>query len=102
MLGIWSIAKHTFAQCMRMKLAAAFAVLLTAALLALPAQMTGDGTLAGQIRAFLSYGTGISLGLLSIMSCWLWRAWRSTQPRRTCEPKTPPAWELSRFSTGES
>jgi hypothetical protein len=71
MLGIWSIAKHTFAQCMRMKLAAAFAVLLTAALLALPAQMTGDGTLAGQIRAFLSYGTGISLGLLSIMTIFV-------------------------------
>ena len=71
MLGIWSIAKHTFAQCMRMKLAAAFVVLLAIALLALPAQMTGDGTLAGQIRAFLAYGTGIALGLLSIMTIFV-------------------------------
>jgi len=71
MLGIWSIAKHTLAQCMRMKLAAAFIVLLTAALIALPAQITGDGTLAGQIRAFLAYGTGISLGLLSLMTVFV-------------------------------
>ena len=71
MPGIWSIAKHTFAQCVRMKLAAAFAVLLAVALLTLPAQMTGDGTLAGQIRAFLAYGTGIAVGLLSIMTIFL-------------------------------
>ncbi|MBT3201216.1 MAG: ABC transporter permease [Phycisphaerales bacterium] len=68
MLGIWSIAKHTFAQCVRMKLAAAFVVLLAIALIVLPSQMTGDGTLSGQIRAFLSYGTGISMGLLSMMT----------------------------------
>jgi hypothetical protein len=54
-----------------MKLAAAFIVLLAVALLALPAQMTGDGTLAGQIRAFLAYGTGIALGLLSIMTIFV-------------------------------
>ena len=71
MLGIWSIAKHTFAQCVRMKLAAAFVVLLAVALLTLPAQMTGDGTLAGQIRAFLAYGTGIALGLLSVMTIFV-------------------------------
>ena len=71
MLGIWSIAKHTFAQCIRMKLAAAFVVLLAVALLTLPAQMTGDGTLAGQIRAFLAYGTGIAMGLLSLMTIFV-------------------------------
>ena len=71
MLGIWSIAKHTFAQCIRMKLAAAFVVLLAVALLTLPAQMSGDGTLAGQIRAFLAYGTGIAMGLLSIMTIFV-------------------------------
>ena len=71
MSGIWSIAKHTFAQCVRMKLAAAFVVLLAAALLALPTQMTGDGTLAGQIRAFLAYGTGISMLLLSAMTIFV-------------------------------
>ncbi|MDP6545913.1 MAG: hypothetical protein QGH60_18175 [Phycisphaerae bacterium] len=71
MLGIWSIAKHTFTQCVRMKLAAAFIVLLAVVLLALPGRMTGDGTLAGQIRTFLEYGTGISLGLLSIMTIFV-------------------------------
>jgi len=71
MLGIWSIAKHTFAQCIRMKLAAAFVVLLALALLTLPAQMTGDGTLAGQIRTFLVYGTGIAMGLLSVMTIFV-------------------------------
>ncbi len=71
MIGIWSIAKHTLAQCIRMKLAAAFIVLLVAALMVLPAQMTGDGTLAGQIKTLLSYGTGISLGLLSIMTIFV-------------------------------
>jgi hypothetical protein len=71
MLGIWSIAKHTFFQCVRMKLAVTFVVLLAVAMVALPAGMTGDGTLAGQIRAFMAYGTGIAMGLLSIMTIFV-------------------------------
>ena len=67
-----------------MKRAAAVAGLLAVALLVLPTQMTGDGTLAGQIRAFLSYGTGISLGLLSLMTIFVGASLVSNDIRTRC------------------
>jgi hypothetical protein len=71
MANIWSIARHTFAQCVRMKVAAAFMVLLVVALVVLPAVMTGDDTLAGQIRAFLAYSTGVTGVLLSLLTIFV-------------------------------
>jgi len=68
MKNIWAIARHTFAQCIRMKIAGAFILLLAVCLLGLPYMMTGDGTLAGSIRTFLSYGVSITGVLLSIVT----------------------------------
>jgi len=79
--GIWSIARHTFAQCVRMKLAAVFVVLLVVALVVLATQMTGDDTLAGQIRAFLAYGTGVTITLLSVMTVFVGASLVSTDVR---------------------
>ena len=63
--SVWAIARHTFAQCLRMRVAAAFLLLLAAMLGALPLMMKGDGTLAGQIRTFLSYSTSLTGFLLT-------------------------------------
>ena len=71
MRGIWSIARHTLAQCVRMKLAVAFIVLLAVALAVLPAVMTGDDTLAGRIRALLAYATGVAGILLSLLTIFV-------------------------------
>jgi len=81
MPGIWSIAKQTFTQCVRMKLAAAFVVLMVIALLVLGSQMTGDDTLAGQIRTFLDWGTGITVTLLSVMTVFVGASLVSTDVR---------------------
>jgi hypothetical protein len=64
--GVRAVAKYTFAQCLRMKTAVAFMILLGAGLGTLPFVMKGDGTLAGQVRTFLSYGTSLT-GLLLIL-----------------------------------
>ena len=68
MRSIWTIARHTFSQCLRMKMAGLFIVLLLIALATMPFQMKGDGTLAGRIQTFLAYGTGITSVLLSLVT----------------------------------
>ncbi|MCD4825349.1 MAG: hypothetical protein K8S55_12200 [Phycisphaerae bacterium] len=68
MNSIWAVARHTLSQCLRMKIAVAFLLLLAAGLAILPLVMTGDGTLAGKIRTALSYGVGITGVLLSILT----------------------------------
>jgi len=65
--AVWAVARQTFTQCLRTKVAAVFGVLLAACLAALPAVMVGDGTLAGRIRTFLDYGTTIAAVLLSLV-----------------------------------
>ena len=78
MFGLWTIAKHTFKQCLRMKVAGLFIVLLAVSLGTLPFIMKGDGTLTGQIRTFLLYGTSITAALLSVMTIFLATAMVST------------------------
>ncbi len=68
MRRIWAVTRHTFAQCLRMKVAAAFIVLLGVTLAVLPAIMKGDGTLAGKIRTLLSYGSSLTALLLSAVT----------------------------------
>jgi len=65
--GIWTVARHTFTQCLRTKVAGLFAVLLAAALALLPSIMEGDGTLAGRIRTFLDYGLTVTTVLLALV-----------------------------------
>jgi len=71
MFGLRAVAKHTFRQCLRMKVAGLFIVLLTVVLAAMPFIMKGDGTLSGQIRTFLSYATSMAALLLSLVTIFL-------------------------------
>lgn len=70
MHGLWSVAKNTLIHALRMKVAGVFILLLAAMLIAMPFTFAryGDGTLAGQIRTFLSYGFGMAAFLLSVMT----------------------------------
>ncbi|HUS47142.1 MAG TPA: hypothetical protein VNA25_02535 [Phycisphaerae bacterium] len=69
--GVRALAWHTFAQCVRMKVAAVFVFMLVVSLAALPFIMTGDGTLAGAIRTLLAYGVSITALLLSLVTVLL-------------------------------
>jgi hypothetical protein len=67
---IVTMARETFSQAIRMRIAVAFILVLACALGALPFVMSGDGTLAGEIQTFLSYSLGLSgvlLGLVVIL-----------------------------------
>ncbi len=68
MNSIWAVGRHTFAQCLRMKIAIAFLLLLAVSLTVLPFVMKGDGTLAGSIRTCLSYSVRMTGFLLSIVT----------------------------------
>jgi hypothetical protein len=65
---IRTIARQTFVQCLRMRVAAVILFLLGAALVFLPSTVTGDGTLAGRIRTFLSYTTSLTALMLTVAS----------------------------------
>jgi hypothetical protein len=69
--GILAMAKETFRQCLRTKVAAVFAILLAGSLAVLPLVMEGDGTLAGRIRTFLDYSTSVTSLLLSLVVVFL-------------------------------
>ena len=69
--GIWTVARETFTQCVRTKVAAVFAVLLVASLALLPSLMEGDGTLAGRIRTFLDYSAAAVSVLGSLVVVFL-------------------------------
>lgn len=66
---IRTIARQTFVQCLRMRVAAVVLLLLGIALV-LDQFVTGDGTLAGRIRTFLAYTTthtAIALTVVSVL-----------------------------------
>jgi hypothetical protein len=65
---IRTIAMQTFVQCLRMRIAAVILLLLAVFLAFLPSTATGDGTLAGRIRTFLSYATFWTSLLLTVAS----------------------------------
>ncbi len=68
--GIRAMALQTFAQCLRMKLALAFIVLFVLIMLIITSNITGDGTLSGQAKTFISYSVsavGIVLSLLTVL-----------------------------------
>ena len=71
MTGVWTVARHTFWQCVRTKVAAVFAVLLAASLALLPSLMEGDGTLSGRIRTLLDYSTTVISVLLALAVTFL-------------------------------
>jgi len=69
--SIWAVARQTFSQCLRTKVAAVFTVLLAGSLAVLPSVMVGDGTLAGRIRTFLDYSFSVTSVLLSLVVIFL-------------------------------
>jgi hypothetical protein len=70
MYGIWAVARQTLHQCLRTKIAAVFIILLALMLGLLPTALSGDGTQAGKIQAFLSYsisGIGVLLSIITVL-----------------------------------
>lgn len=67
MHSIWAIARNTFAQALRMKIAVVIILLLLILLPIMSLIMEGDGTLLGKLQTFTSYG----LALISMLLCIL-------------------------------
>lgn len=70
MRGVWAVARHTFVQSLRMKIAGVFIALLAVSLAALPFMMKSS-TLTGRIKTFLAYSTGVTSALLSLVTIFL-------------------------------
>jgi len=68
MRRIWAVARNTIRQALRMKVAAAFIVLLLILLPILVLTITGDGTLKGRLQTFVSYGISLTSLLLSFLT----------------------------------
>jgi hypothetical protein len=68
MRRMWAVATNTIRQALRMKVAAAFLVLLLVLLPAMGFTATGDGTLKGQLQTFVSYGLSLTSLLLSLLT----------------------------------
>ncbi len=68
MRNIWVIAKNTFSQAIRMKLALTVIVLLFLLLPLMSKEMVGDGSLTGKLQTFSSYGLSLTSLLLSFLT----------------------------------
>ena len=68
MRRIWAVATNTIRQALRMKVAAAFIILLLVLLPVLGFTATGDGTLKGRLQTFVSYGLSLTSLLLSLLT----------------------------------
>lgn len=70
---VWTVARHTIALGIRMKVAVFFVFLLSLSVLALPFVLEGDGSLAGAIQSYLTYAlllAGLLLSLQTILMSW--------------------------------
>lgn len=64
------IAGLTWHSAVRSKVFALLVVLVMVGIFGLPLIMKSDGTLVGQVRLFLQYTLGLTVGLLSVMAIW--------------------------------
>jgi hypothetical protein len=64
---IWAVAKNTFKQALRMKVAIVFIIMLLVLLPVLGLTATGDETIKGRLQTFVGYG----LSLTSLLLCLL-------------------------------
>lgn len=71
MFRLWAVVRHTLAQCLRMKIALAFIVLLGGALLVIPLTMREEATLANRLRVFLQYSASATALLLALVTLLL-------------------------------
>jgi len=69
--GLWSISRQTIIQCLRTRAVVVFLLLLAVMLAAMPFALTGDGTLAGRARTFLTYSTSLTATALSVLTVFL-------------------------------
>lgn len=92
-----AVVRQTFAQVFRMKVVAAFGVLLVICLAIITTQMMGDGTLAGQTRTLLSYGTAVIGFMLSAVTVFVGASLISSDVRTktifTVATKPLPRWQ---------
>jgi len=68
MRSIWAVARQTFTECSRRKVAAVSIALLVVLLGGLPFYAVGDGTLSGRIRTQLDYSTIMITVLLGVVT----------------------------------
>ena len=69
--GALSIARHTIQQCLRMRVVGMFLVVVGLCLGVMPFAMTGDGTLTGRLKSFLTHGSSLLALALSILTIFL-------------------------------
>jgi len=66
---VWTVARQLMAECVRMKVAVVFVLLLALLLLGLPFAVQKHGPLTDAVQSFLSYSlsaTGLLLGILTV------------------------------------
>ncbi len=68
MRSIWAVARNTIRQALRMKIAAAFIVLLIILIPVMGLGVTGDGTIKGKLQSFITYSLGLVSLLLSLLT----------------------------------
>jgi len=68
MRSIWAVARNTIRQAIRMKIAAAFIVLLLVIIPIMGLTITGDDTIKGRLQSFLAYSMALVSLLLSLLT----------------------------------
>ena len=69
--NVWTVARHTIAESMRMKIAVFFVVLLAVLVLGLPFASKGDDSVSGAVQSFLAYSIAALSFLLSCLTIFL-------------------------------
>lgn len=68
MRSIWAVARNTIRQAIRMKIAAAFILLMIIIIPIMGLTMSGDGTIKGRLQSFTTYSLALVSLLLSILT----------------------------------
>jgi hypothetical protein len=71
MRNVWTVARQTVSEAIRMKIAVFFVLLLGVLVLGLPFVSSGDGTISGAVQSFLVYSITSVTFLLSCLSIFL-------------------------------
>lgn len=68
MRSIWAVARNTIRQAIRMKIAAAFVLLLLVLIPVMGLAVTGDNTIKGRLQSFVTYSLAMVSLLLSLLT----------------------------------